>query len=246
MNLFEQLLEHNTSQVSTVNLEVCTTEPKIQTAALIQSHDEQPLTMPHDPLVLSCASYRLYLETGHRWHQLESCTPIQQDRDQAEIIRKMYSERVLMRMLKNDRVSQYQRDLYDMLVQGARHKHLGILYRLPYFYHEDQQREQLQSSMKSVPEECVHEFKKNRGMTFGVTLTPVTRILRSRRSGEMTEFWFTQDHGYAVNWSVDVKNPLFSMVDGLYARASFKITCMIEPRNSGNFAYLAPINPQLA
>jgi hypothetical protein len=166
------------------------------------------IKLPDDPVVLACASYRMYLENPrHRWLDFESVIIWQDDREQAEHLKAYYREQfkeTTFRMLKNVNhagLSSFRRKLYQ-LVNGdltITDKEIGLLYRLPYFYAEDLSLDSVAAVTKSVPEHLpahkqvlkLHLFKK---------------ILRSRSSKEINQFWFTEEtnsHAYMIPISVD-------------------------------------------
>jgi hypothetical protein len=205
----------------------------------------KPLDLPHDALTLSCASHRLFLETGRRWQELAGCEPQEQDRVRAQEIRRHFQDRIMMRMLSDRSVSDFQRDLYDMLTATVREKHRGMLYRLPYLYQEDHDREQLRGQFQIPDSDTMYQFQHG-GSSLRQDLTPVTQILRSRKARECWEYWFRQQEGYAVCWVVDAKNPLWSLVDGLYRRESFSLITALTPRSWHNITYLTPVQPVLA
>jgi hypothetical protein len=208
-----------------------------------QERQERPLNLHQDALALSCASYRRFLETRMRWRELADNVASEQDIALAQEIRKHFQSRIMLFMLTNRRVSDYNRDLYEMLSGVPRQKHMGMLYRLPYLYEEDCQREKLRDQFqpldpKILPDLCgLHRSQQQ--------LTSVTRIWRSRRNWESREYWFRQQDGYGVCWTVDLNNPLCPLMDGLFDRGSVTICTMLRDRSWRNIQYLYPIEPTL-
>jgi hypothetical protein len=104
--------------------------------------DQSPkASFSDDPLALSCASYRLYKEQPQfRFTNIDLVKATQEDRNQAQAIRDYYTQRYTMQVLKGGQLTEYQQKTAQFL-SGLHHlttEELGLLYKLPYFYEEDQ------------------------------------------------------------------------------------------------------------
>lgn len=212
-------------------------------AATQPDPNNDPMKLPHDPLVLSCASHRRYLETGYRWQQLDDCEPTTVDHQRAQEIRAYYQGRITFMRLASKPLSQFQQDLYAMLLGPVLEKHRGMLYRVPYFYEEDLHRERLRDHF--APLEIDHEKRKFLTHPSLMCLRPVTRILRSRRRREVWEYWFRQQFDHGVCWSVDINNPLRSIIEGLYRRDSVNIQARVRYQEWRGFTYMIPHDTEL-
>lgn len=95
-----------------------------------------------DPIVLSCASYRMWINNGIKFMDLDSVTPVTEDRVRAEALRNYYRARITWQMLQareSRPISEFQRKLMG-IIEGTLQittAELGILYRINYFYDED-------------------------------------------------------------------------------------------------------------
>ena len=128
-----------------------------------------------------------------------------------------------MKVLRVHDLTAIQRELLS-ISQGAvlRRDHLGLLYRMPYFYAEDVKRDELASHYSTkVPASVAgrQAWRPAPLLEHQVQdLRPVTQILRTRRSGDVDEYWWRNSEDQPVLWSVVSNNPLRSVVDSLWRR----------------------------
>lgn len=172
---------------------------------------EPDMVFDQDPVALACASYRAFLETSIRWTELNDVTVTDQDREQAEVIRKYYSDRILMAAVATrGEMSDFRRKLYGLLIKqsGIKKCDIGLLYRLPYFYAEDTAMDQVMEQTKSAtgpnPRPVVGNFQV------------IRRIQVSRRSGETVQLWLQKDSGsvpYMIASKLD--NPFLTLVENV-------------------------------
>ena len=158
----------------------------------------------------SICAYRDAVKAG-RWQEAE----IQSlHRVQAADMCRYYRDKIMMQMLGSRPLSEFKRDLYHVLTGGQLlHRHRGMIWKLPYFYAEDQAKSQLTQMFRD------HEVPWNFYADLPtLDLTPVVMIMVSRRTNENQEFWFRDQQGSPVLWRVDVRNPLISLVRGLWQR----------------------------
>lgn len=186
---------------------------------LERAKDRRPLTEKADPLALSWAAYRVWQKfPNRRWAPWSDLEAHDHDREMAQETRRYYRNRLAMRALKNTgEPSQFSRDLYDICNGGImRVCHIGILYRLPYFYVEDTQRASLIENTLHQPSVSDSVPRYLQGAV-PRQLIRHGRIFHSRRKNETMEYWFhDEDTGDAVLWSVDYENPLRSLVENIY------------------------------
>lgn len=173
-----------------------------------------PLDSPDDPLAASWASYHVWQkQPGRRWVPLNDVIISPHDRDIAETTRRYYRDKIAMQSLRQGEVSSFRQDLYDICNNGViRHKHLGMIYRLPYFYVEDIERQKLKDATTIMPDigslpPYLSGKSTRRLRTHG-------KILHSRRARETMEYWYHDAAtGYPVLWCVNYDNPLRSLVE---------------------------------
>lgn len=167
-----------------------------------------------DPLALSCASYRLGEETGSRWLEIEQMKATDVDREEAARLRKYYMDRLVFERLTKPTVSPFREKMGAFLAGNYEitKKDIGMLYKLPYFYAEDQAIDSIMESTVDIPgTDTPQPFNNIR------RLTPLKKLFQSRKTGERTQFWFTTESNQPVAFTVQHSNPLFGMVDSLFA-----------------------------
>jgi hypothetical protein len=173
-------------------------------------HDRQPWNPPHDPIAMSWAAYRTNISG-------EGGLITDEDRANARATREHFRNKIMLKMLRSQPLSEFQRDLYGILTGAPiQHRHRGMIYRLPHFYVEDRDRALLWEEIQSVPYNAGIDVV---GKKLPMTLRPLRRIQCSRRRYEMTEYWFRDTASQTpVQWSVESKNSLHSMVKSLWDR----------------------------
>lgn len=173
---------------------------------------EPDMEFHDDPVALTCASYRIFLETSIRWTDLTDVTVTDQDREQAAHIRKYYSDRILLAAVAaKGEMSEFRRKLYGLLIgqTGLKKRDIGLLYRLPYFYAEDTAMDHVMEQTETVsdlirPQEVAGNFQV------------IRRIQVSRRSGESVQLWLKKDSSkvpYMIASKLD--NPFLSLVESV-------------------------------
>jgi hypothetical protein len=191
----------------------------------------KPAVFKDDPIALSCASYRRAIETemAVRFLDLNQCIAHLQDYEMADQVRQYYRNKIAVKTLTSQQpLTPFYHDLYEMLLGDVelQQRHVGMIHRLPYFYVEDQDRERLRQLIKdkSLKEDWIGNAMKNIGGKETHALTPLMKIFRSRRGSESQEYWFQNQVGQPVMWSVANTNPLRSVVDSLFVRSQVTVS----------------------
>ena len=186
--------------------------------------DSEELRLGDDPIALSVASHRQFVNSGGRtrWAALESQTPSTHDRDVARDLRTHYKGALTVRGLKGPKLTPFQRDLYELLsTERFTKKHLGMVYRLPYFYQEDQQRAQITREFPHWPGRPLANLTTMGKETRYLQLIEI--IFKSRRSSEVYEYWFGDTEGQPCMWAVQASSPLRSLVDSIIRPGHVKL-----------------------
>ena len=184
-----------------------------------RAQDRRPLTEKADPLALSWAAYHIWTKSpNRRWAEWRDIEAHDHDREMANETRRYYRNKLAMRALKgNGETTQFAQDLYDICNGGImRVCHIGILYRLPYFYVEDTRRAELiehtqcqPTLLDGTPAALREKHTKN--------IRRYGRIFHSRRGREIMEYWFHDEQtGHPVQLAVTYDNPLRSMVEHIW------------------------------
>jgi hypothetical protein len=198
---------------------------------ILDPDPNKPAIFKEDPIALSCASYRRAIETemAVRFLDLNQCIAHLQDYEMANEVRQYYRNKIAIKTLTSPQpLTPFYHDLYEMLLGNVelQQRHIGMIHRLPYFYVEDQDRERLKQLIKdkSLKEDWIGNAMKNIGGKETQALTPLMKIFRSRRGSEAQEYWFQNQLGQPVMWSVLNGNPLRSVVDSLFVRSQITVS----------------------
>lgn len=185
----------------------------------------------HDPVACACASYRVWKENpARRWEDLESVVVWQDDIDEAGRLKKYYRERMVLSALKNvnGNTSTFRQKLGALVTDQLEitKDEFGLLHRLPYFYAEDQALDYVVENTIGAKIQALPQDTHPMVMTF----RPLKRILRSRRSSEHHQYWWTTaDKGVPFMVAVRSDNPLLGMIDDLFERDSIDLSCKVKP-----------------
>jgi hypothetical protein len=180
--------------------------------AVFKPEPEPDVTFKDDPVALAWAVYRLYLKNpANRWADFADVEVTAEDRAVAQEIRSYYTGRILMDTMKSKNpMSEFRKKLYGLLIgeTGLKKKDIGLLYRLPYFYVEDTDLDQVIAQTQSASV----MFGKELAGTF----TLIKRILVSRRSGDYVQFWL-RHHKRMDPFLIVVKtdNPLLNLLESV-------------------------------
>lgn len=149
-----------------------------------------PVAFHDDPVALSCAAYR---EGGYP--RLETVTVTQPDRELAQQVRRHFMDKLVIQRLQGKPMSGFRDKLGAFLVDNRPllENEIGILYRLPYFYHEDLAVQRMLDD--TVPVEQAAPDQRT------VELTPYQRIIVHRRGGAVCQYWWvdSQRQLYGLN-----------------------------------------------
>jgi hypothetical protein len=180
--------------------------------AVFKPESEPDMTFTDDPVALAWAAYRVYLTNpALRWTDLNDVVVTEEDRVQSQAIRSYYTGRILMDAMKSKNpMSEFRKKLYGLLIgeTGLKKKDIGLLYRLPYFYVEDTDLDQVIAQTQSASVMF--------GMELAGTFTLIKRILVSRRHGDYVHFWL-RHHKRSEPFLIVVKtdNPLLSLLTSI-------------------------------
>lgn len=191
-----------------------------------------------EALARSVRAHRDWVKSNHmseRWPSLGMLVIDNFDRDQAEDIRRYYLDRLMFKKLQTGQATEFAQQLYPLLLSESRplQQHLGMLYRLPYFYAEDRAHDALAQRYADHQPEELDEFtaltQAFAAKEQAQRLRPVQQILRSRRSKEAIEFWFETEEGEPAMMSVATNNSLMTLMQGLFERPALMVHGYFTP-----------------
>ena len=184
--------------------------------------DNPKLKFQDDPVVLSCASWRIGESGGGLWSDLETITNVtEEDRVLGASIRKHFLDQLVMAKLRGQKVSDWRAKLGAFLVGNHEltKAEIGMLYRLPYFYHEDQAVANVMKLTKPVPA----FLRTHPSGPLVWNLHSVERVVQYRRANDTTQFWFCDEQRCPVMVAVSHKNNLHGVMDSLFDSGSISV-----------------------
>lgn len=180
----------------------------------LELKSEEPVVFKDDPVAMAIAVHRRWKEanrTGDRWADLETAQVTEGDRQVSAELRKYYADRIMMTMLGNSKISEFRRKLYGVVTNSLNlnKNDVGLLYRLPYFYEEDQALDRVVAQTQSLTQREPTERVQGR-------FTVIERIFRSRRAGDYTQLWMTRESSTAPYMlTIKADNPYHRLVVNL-------------------------------
>jgi len=180
------------------------------------------LKFQDDPVVLSCASWRIGNAGDGLWTDLEEITEVtEEDRVCGAAVRKHFLDQLVMAKLRDQKVSDWRAKLGAFLVGNHEltKAEVGMLYRLPYFYHEDQAVANVMKLTKPVPA----RLRTQSPGPLVWNLHSVERVVQYRRAHDTTQFWFRDCQDCPVMVAVGHTNSLYGVMDSLFDSGSISV-----------------------
>lgn len=135
----------------------------------------------------------------------------EEDVTQANIIRDYYSKKIMVWKLKNISLTNFRNDLNTFIhSDGKTFKEtmLPLVYRLPEFYEYDVEFEKMsfEYNKEVKQQETIHAQEKKH-------LTFIKHLTVNSKRNKRKEYWFSDSYNNLVTFSVEVNNPLVSLLD---------------------------------
>lgn len=171
-----------------------------------------------DLLVLSCAWHRIRKTNQPTRPSIISLVSqelfqsiTQEDRDLAAEVRDYYSKKLMVLVLKEQRLTPFRQDLNIFLHNDPKkftENFMPLVYRLPEFYEYDKKFDEMkpQFETKMPPGYKTLSVKLCK-------LSSVHKIRKHNKNTKVTEYWFKGDDNYAYKFSIDPVNMLTPIWD---------------------------------
>jgi hypothetical protein len=177
-----------------------------------------------DPVALSITSYLIWIKNPHRrWVTIDEVGQVVPEaRAMAHELRQYFLHRGTMKVLQGQTPTEFQYKMNAFLsdIRPLKTDELGLLYRLPYFWQEDMA---LDRVFEGATDITVDHEPQLRHITMIAPLTPIREVLKSRRSGDMVQFWFANTEGQRCVYTVRSDNSLISVFRSLYKQEKLQI-----------------------
>lgn len=187
---------------------------------------KDPVTMPVDALALSCCAWRLGQANNTEYgfqseHVKENLLP--EDFEHAELVRKYYSKKIVWSQLNGKQVSPFRAELLAYLHNDPKvisESICGMIYRLPFFYQEDQVIDRLMSQADVSPLKVDLKFESKTK-----SLKPMEITKRRSKRDKSNNYWFLDEDRRLCSITVAMPNPLEHLwLDLFDSSAIIKIT----------------------
>jgi hypothetical protein len=208
-----------------------------------------------DPVALSCAVFREWQANRlARFMDLESATALPEDHATAARIRDYYGKKFSYQLLKGHALSPFRQTLVNLMAEThhVEQSQVGMLYRLPGFYHEDQETDHMFEHVTPGVEQVYKEWTQSDvgwvSLHRQFWLTPLRKIHRDAKPKERTRFWYLTQQGFALCVTVANDNSLFQLFNSLYERGPVELAGQVRLRTgfAPEQSYLELLQPVLA
>jgi hypothetical protein len=203
----------------------------------------QVLEIEQDLLALSCAWQRIRAtrKDGQVYITITKLTDpelfkqlLEEDHEKAAKVRDYYSKKILLWKLKGESLSRFREDMNSFIhTEGKIFKEdmQPLAYRLPEFYDYDSEFDMLSNEYnKKVKQDTHNEVTDKR-------LKLATTFVISKKHRKQKEYWFSDDNNDLVSMSIDLHNPLISLLD-VYVQNTIKVNAIYTKRSRDNNEYL--------
>ena len=188
-----------------------------------------------DPIALSIQSYLIWKSNpSRRWVPVDEVGRVTPEaRDMAHDLRKYFLHRNTIKVLQGQTPTEFQYKMNGLLtdIRPLQQDEMGLLYRLPYFWQEDLALDQVfegATDINVTPDDP--HLPVWRTVTTHARLTPIREVLKSRKSGDFVQFWFSTHDGERCMYAVRADNSLISVFRSLFKREfmQVKATAMLH------------------
>lgn len=181
---------------------------------------ESVIELKIDPLVLSCCQYRHSDPSSEDYNATAAHTSLNHnpaylydkvsraDYGLAEKIRKYYQGKIMFAKLRGSQMSKFRQDLSEFLsikweeTTKISEKFLGMIYKLPYFYHHDL------ILASEVFDNEYQEINKRQQSWEEVTLTYIRSLDERQKRNPSIKYWFKDQHDNRYSVSIEKTNSL--------------------------------------
>jgi hypothetical protein len=183
-----------------------------------------------DPVALSCAVFREW-QTHRlaRFLDLTAATALPEDHATAARIRDYYGKKFSYQLLKGHALSPFRQTLISLMAEThhVEQSQMGMLYRLPGFYHEDLETDHMFKHVTPGVEQVYKEWTQSDvgwvSQHRQFSLTPLRKIHRDAKPKERTRFWYLTQQGFALCVTVANDNSMFQLFNSLYERGPVEL-----------------------
>ena len=210
---------------------------------------EETFSTNEDLITISCVLYRLMTTAGDEdnapgrflslEHDVKKLTESinSEDRLLSQSIRRYYNGKLMTKRLRGETFSKFRQDLSNLLnVQAIDGKftyfksYLGMSYKLPYFYDNDQ-------SLVEVFGSEYFELAGKKEFKGVSTLSFIKKLDAFQKRNPKYEYWFSDENDDRVLLQVEKNNPLVSVFDNYLLDKDIKVSGKFVATNRDTLNY---------
>lgn len=203
-------------------------DPRVYNNGMMRKVEPLMAKFSDDPVALSIQSYLIWKSNPHRkWVPVDEVGRVTPEaRAMAQELRTYFIHRNTMKVLQGQTPTEFQYKMNGLLhdIRPLQQDELGILYRLPYFYQEDLALDQVFEGAANIDVKPVGpHLPVWHTITTHARLTPIREVLKSRKSGDFVQFWFSTYDGERCMYAVRADNSLITLFRSLFKRESMQV-----------------------
>jgi hypothetical protein len=215
-----------------------------------KAKEDREVEFQEDPLVLSCLAKEI-VEQGGGWRSFSDERLLElvtvQNRSRADDIRKYFSKKFFWKNLQNNRpLSPFRQKTLFLLETKSKvikEKDIGIFFKLPYFYEEDQVYERFKKELK------VDEDFANRDRAFYQeqlrSVVYLDKTVGWQGKEKVVRFWFKDSDQWLYNFVILEKNPLKEFfTDFVESKKEHKFVCRLSTSRIEDMNFYVIVNPK--
>lgn len=203
-------------------------DPRVYNNGMMRKPEPILAKFSDDPIALSIQSYLIWKSNpSRRWVPVDEVGRVTPEaRDMAHDLRTYFLHRGTMKVLQGQTPTEFQSKMNGLLsdIRPLQQDELGLLYRLPYFWQEDLALDQVFEGAVNInvdpPSPGLSAW---RVVTTHARLTPIREVLKSRKSGDFVQFWFSTYDGERCMYAVRADNSMISLFRSLFKQESMQV-----------------------
>jgi hypothetical protein len=209
--------------------------------------EEVSFNFTTDPLLISCTLYRMIQEakaegkfTYHNWSLVEKMDMIaskitDQDRIFAESVLSYYRSKLLIAKLRGDIFTPFKTDLFTYVNDSPTKltsRYVGMVYKLPYFYHYDMQMVEIFGSEYADLINAPGRLERQ-----DISLSFISKADNGQKRARHYEYWFKDDNDIRFLVELEKHNPIRSLWEQSIQHGKIDINSIFEKKRRDNLEF---------
>ena len=203
-------------------------DPKVYNNTSARKPEPVLARFSDDPIALSIQSYLIWKNNPHRrWVPVDEVGRVTTEaRQMAQELRTYFLHRNTIKVLQGQQPTDFQNKMNGLLndIRPLQQDEMGLLYRLPYFWQEDLALDQVFEGATEIDvTPAGPHLPVWHTVTTHARLIPIREVLKSRKSGDFVQFWFSTHDGERCMYAVRADNSMISLFRSLFKQESMQV-----------------------